>query len=129
MYVDGVAEWVDAAEEKRRIWELHATTPEPLGFDPQPHYGSIDHHYYGLLRITPWRIELGNLYGEPLIWRVFFFSFPVPFGIRFIKMSICEDYFVPRYYRQHTIQICDKSKERLLCCDRWGADRLWRAPP
>ena len=64
-----MAEWVDAVEEKQRIWELHRTTPEPLGFDPQPHYGTIDHPYYGLLRITPWRIELGNLYGEPMIWR------------------------------------------------------------
>jgi general stress protein 26 len=69
VYVDGIAEWIDAVEEKQRIWELHQTTPPPLGFDPQPHYGSIDHPYYGLLRITPRRIELGNLYGEPLIWR------------------------------------------------------------
>lgn len=69
VYVDGVAEWVDTNIEKQRIWDLHRTTPPPLGFDPEPHYGSIAHPYYGLLRITPWRIELGNLYGEPLIWR------------------------------------------------------------
>ena len=69
VYVDGVAEWIDAVDEKRRIWDLHRTTPEPLGFDPQPHYGTIDHPYYGLLRITPWRIELATLYGEPIIWR------------------------------------------------------------
>ncbi len=69
VYVDGVAEWIDAAGEKLRIWDLYKTTPPPLGFDPQPHYGSIDHMYYGLLRITPRRIELGNLNGEPLIWR------------------------------------------------------------
>src|SRR6266545_571571 len=37
VYVDGVAEWIDAVEEKRRIWDLHRTTPAPLGFDPQPH--------------------------------------------------------------------------------------------
>ena len=69
VYVDGVAEWVDATGEKLRIWDLHRTTPAPLGFDPQPHYGTIEHQYYGLLKITPWRIELGNLYGEPIIWR------------------------------------------------------------
>jgi len=69
VYVDGIAEWIDTTEEKLRIWNLHATTPPPVGFDPQPHYGTIDHPYYGVLRITPWRIELGNLYGEPLIWR------------------------------------------------------------
>jgi general stress protein 26 len=45
VYVDGIAEWVDAPEEKQRIWELHRTTPPPLGFDPQPHYGTIDHPY------------------------------------------------------------------------------------
>jgi len=69
VYVDAIAEWIDIVEEKRRIWDLHKTTPPPLGFDPQPHYGTIDHPYYGLLRLTPWRIELGNLYGEPIIWR------------------------------------------------------------
>lgn len=69
VYVDGIAEWIDSDAEKRRIWELHQTTPAPLGFDPEPHYGSIEHPYFGVLRITPWRIELGNLYGEPLIWR------------------------------------------------------------
>ena len=69
VYVDGAAEWVDTIEEKLRIWELHKATPPPLGFDPQPHYGTIEHRYYGLLRITPWRIELANLGGEPQIWR------------------------------------------------------------
>jgi general stress protein 26 len=69
VYVDALAGWVEDVEEKHRIWELHRTTPEPLGFDPQPHYGTINHQYFGLLKITPWRIELSNLYGEPLIWR------------------------------------------------------------
>lgn len=69
VYVDAVAEWVDDLTEKHRIWELHKTTPPPLGFDPQPHYGSIDHPYYGLLRFSPWRIELASLNGEPIIWR------------------------------------------------------------
>ena len=69
VYVDGAAEWVDSAQEQQRIWDLYRTTPAPLGFDPQPHYGTIDHQYYGVLKITPWRIELGNLGGEPVIWR------------------------------------------------------------
>jgi general stress protein 26 len=69
VYVDAVAEWIDSVEEKERIWELHRTTPPPLGFDPKPHFGSIEHPHFGVLRITPWRIELGNLYGEPIIWR------------------------------------------------------------
>lgn len=69
VYVDARAEWVDAPEQQRRVWALHAATPPPLGFDPQPHYGSIGNPYFGLLRLTPWRIELANLGGEPLIWR------------------------------------------------------------
>ena len=69
VYVDARAEWVTVREEQLRIWELHRTLPPPMGFDPQPHYGSIDHPYFGLLRFTPWRIELANLMGESLIWR------------------------------------------------------------
>lgn len=69
LYVDGIAEWVDLPEEKQRIWDLHRTTPPPLGFDPQPHYGSIHNPLYGLLRITPRRIELADLFGESRIWR------------------------------------------------------------
>ena len=69
VYVECVAEWIDDPVEKQRVWTLHQTIPPPLGFDPQPHYGTIDHPYYGILRFTPWRIELGNLGGESLIWR------------------------------------------------------------
>lgn len=69
VYVDCVAEWIVDLIEQQRVWDLHAATPPPLGFDPQPHYGDIHHVYFGLLRFTPWRIELGNLQGEPIIWR------------------------------------------------------------
>ena len=69
VYVDCQAAWVDTEDEKLRIWELHKQIPPPLGFDPEPHYGTIHHEYYGLLKFTPWRIELGNLFGEPIIWR------------------------------------------------------------
>ncbi len=69
VYVDCTAEWVDEPLEKQRIWELHRSLPGLLGFDPLPHYGSIDNPYYGLLKFIPWRIELANLGGEPLVWR------------------------------------------------------------
>lgn len=69
VYVDCVAEWVDDPAEQQRVWNLHKTIPPPLGFDPEPHYGDIHHHFFGLLRFTPWRIELGNLQEEPVIWR------------------------------------------------------------
>ena len=69
VYVDAISYWIDARTEKLRIWELHRRTPPPLGFDPQPHYGTIDHPFFGLLRFIPWRIALGDLHGEPIIWR------------------------------------------------------------
>lgn len=69
VYVDCRAKWIDEAQEKERIWKLHKTTPPPLGFDPAPFYQTIHDPYFGLLRFTPWRIELGNLQGEPIIWR------------------------------------------------------------
>lgn len=69
VYIEAVAEWITDRTEQQRIWQLHQTIPPPLGFDPEPHYGTIDHHYFGILQFTPWRIELGHLWGEPLIWR------------------------------------------------------------
>lgn len=68
VYVDCHAEWVDEQSEKLRIWELHKRLPPPLGFDPEQGYGE---HLAtsGLLKFAPWRIELGNLGVEPLIWR------------------------------------------------------------
>jgi hypothetical protein len=69
VHVDCTAEWIDEIAEKERIWDLHKALPPPLGFDPEPHYGTIHGKYFGLLRFTPWRVELGNLGGEPIIWR------------------------------------------------------------
>jgi hypothetical protein len=40
-----------------------------LGFDPEPGYGTIEDKYFGLLKFTPWRIELAELKAESLIWR------------------------------------------------------------
>lgn len=68
-YIDANAEWIENLNEKKRIWNLHKKISPPLGFDPQTHYENIHNPYFGLLKFTPWRIELGNLDGEPLIWR------------------------------------------------------------
>lgn len=69
VYVDAYAEWVNDPNEKQRVWNLHQTTAPPMGFDPGPHYGNIHHRYFGLLKLTPWRIELAHLNQESLIWR------------------------------------------------------------
>ncbi|MCL4876893.1 MAG: pyridoxamine 5'-phosphate oxidase family protein [Anaerolineae bacterium] len=70
VYVDCVAEWVDDLDEKKRLWDLLLTTPPPLGFDPAPIYKSVDDSGFGLLKLTPWRIEVTNFPAGPhLIWR------------------------------------------------------------
>jgi general stress protein 26 len=75
VYAECKAEWEDSAEEKRRMWELYRNTPPPLGYDP----GMIwqdgpENPDYGLLKLTPWRIELWSLSDmiagkQPLVWR------------------------------------------------------------
>jgi len=69
VYADCLAEWVNTASEKQRIWDLHKLAPAPLGFDPKPHYDTVTNPYFGLLKFSPWRVELAQLEGEPLIWR------------------------------------------------------------
>jgi general stress protein 26 len=75
VYVDSKAEWVDDPAEKKRIWELYKSTPPPLGYDPQMIWqGGVDDPGYGLLKLTPWRIELYGLNNvmtlePPKVWR------------------------------------------------------------
>ncbi len=70
LYAECVASWVTDPQEQWRIWNLHKTIPPPLGFDPTPHYGSIEGQYFGLLQFTPWRIELAELGKDSLLWRL-----------------------------------------------------------
>jgi hypothetical protein len=58
VYVDCTAEWVEDAGEKRRIWDLFAHTPPPVGYDPVPDFISPDHENFGVMKLTPWRIAL-----------------------------------------------------------------------
>ncbi len=58
VYVDCTAEWIDDLDQKQRIWDLFKTTPEPLGYDPAIDFIRYDHEDFGLLRLTPWRIDL-----------------------------------------------------------------------
>jgi len=69
IYAECTATWVNDRQEQWRIWELHKTIPPPLGFDPTPHYGSIEGQYFGLLQFVPWRIELAELGKDSLVWR------------------------------------------------------------
>lgn len=61
VYVDCTTEWVEDPAEKRRVWEYTKSLPKPVGHDPAVSFDSFDSPKYGLLRLTPWRIEIGSL--------------------------------------------------------------------
>ena len=69
VYVECTAEWIHDRAEKWRVWDVIKMAPAPMGFDPEPIFGTIDHIHFGLLKLTPWRIELYTLRGEPVVWR------------------------------------------------------------
>lgn len=75
VYIDAKAEWEDDPGEKLRIWELYKNTPPPYGYDPAIIWRSgPSDPSYGLLKLTPWRIELYALRdlitgAPPLVWR------------------------------------------------------------
>lgn len=69
LYVDCRGEWETAQDEKARICHLFSRTPPPLGYDLLGGLGSVDNPAYALLKLLPWRIELGDYYGDPRIWR------------------------------------------------------------
>jgi hypothetical protein len=72
VYVDCTAEWVDDLREKERVWKWFENMPPPLGYDPAPIFVSYDHENYGLLKLTPWRVEVTNtgvIPPERNVWR------------------------------------------------------------
>lgn len=64
VYVECTASWADEPPTKEHVWELFRAAPAPLGFDPAPIYGSAAAPDFGVMRLTPWRIELGNASGS-----------------------------------------------------------------
>jgi general stress protein 26 len=69
VYAECTAEWVDDTAEKQRIWDLFCNTPPPLGYDMARFFGSLDSPNYGLLKLTPWHIEMSSLFeGKSVIW-------------------------------------------------------------
>lgn len=65
VYVECHAVWDGDLTTRQRIWSLLRKTPEPLGFDPALAWGDIADPDNGLLRLTPWRIELNDFSGPP----------------------------------------------------------------
>jgi general stress protein 26 len=58
LYVDCRATWVEESDERKRIWNLAASEPPPLGFDPAPDFESQANPNFGVLKLSPWRIVL-----------------------------------------------------------------------
>ena len=69
VYLECTAAVVTEREEHLRVWEAIKHAPPPMGFDPAPHYDSIDNPHWGVIRLEPYRIELYELRGETKIWR------------------------------------------------------------
>lgn len=70
VYVDCKTEWVDDMAEKQRLWDVFGNTPPPLGYELGQFFGTVDSKGYGLLKLTPWRIELYSLLTQDnKIWR------------------------------------------------------------
>ena len=76
VYVEARAEWLDDTADLRRIWDLYKNTPPPVGYDPAiiPVWkDGPESAEFGVLKITPWRIELTGLQVSAekpaLVWR------------------------------------------------------------
>jgi general stress protein 26 len=75
VYADCKTEWIEDLDEKRRLWNLFKSTPEPLGYDLAAFWkdGPEDPEF-GLLKLEPWRLELWSI-GDmmqgkpPRVWR------------------------------------------------------------
>lgn len=67
VYVDAHAEWIDDLAERQQVWNFFLRTAPPLGYDPEPIFKDLAG--FGLLRLTPWRIEVATPPRETLVWR------------------------------------------------------------
>lgn len=72
VYADCTAEWQDDLATKQRVWDLFRSAPPPLGYDPKLFFGSVESPGFGVLKLTPWRIELfdiSNRDNPRQVWR------------------------------------------------------------
>jgi len=70
VYAECTAEWVDDVPAKQRIRDLFKNTPEPYGYDASIFFPPAENPAFGVLKLTPRRIELSELGpNPPLVWR------------------------------------------------------------
>lgn len=71
------AAWAFDDETRTRVWELFASTPPPIGYDPKiiPAWTSPTCEAFAVLRLEPWRLRVfpGSLWmgqgGQILTWQ------------------------------------------------------------
>ncbi len=54
------AEWAFDGETRKKVWDLFADTPEPVGYDPAvvPGWDGPDSEGFAALRLEPWRLRV-----------------------------------------------------------------------
>ena len=72
--IDCRGEWQDDQATKTPIWNLLKETPEPVGYDPIAFWSGADDENFGVLKLTPWRLEVWSLAAmaqgqPPQVWR------------------------------------------------------------
>jgi hypothetical protein len=58
VYAECATAWVEAIDEKQRIWDAFRNAPAPMGYDPAMIFSTVDDPGLGLLRLDPWRIQV-----------------------------------------------------------------------
>ena len=61
VYVDCTAAWEEGLSNKEMVWEKFKSAAPPLGFDFGTIFSGFDDTEFGLLKLTPWRIELDDV--------------------------------------------------------------------
>lgn len=69
VYINCIAEWADDLADKQHVWDMFLAAPPPLGYDPAPIFQSVDNPNFGLLKLTPWRVELADMPNHIQVWQ------------------------------------------------------------
>jgi general stress protein 26 len=70
VYVNVTAEWITDPTVKQHVWDLFLHAPPPMGYDPAMAFPAVDDPAFGVLKLTPWHIEVYTLGVETTIWQL-----------------------------------------------------------